>query len=567
VQENGVDEASTLRTNGEYVYAWDEEQRLVRVLRYGEQTVRAETTFKLSNADTSEVSLYLMPERLVAVAKAGFSPCFGELRFAFPQPFLQGKSLVEIYQLTDPSRPSKSSSLEFSGHILSTRRMGNQLYVISRTALIAPQDFDFSGTPQAQLANQRLLASLDDQALLPSLTFNGSKRPLVTPDRVYVPPLGPSDPKADFAIVTRIPLDAPQNFESIAVLGSIEALYVSTQSVVLATSKYSFANSAQVPIPTVDVHWIDLRNNRLGVIGSGSVEGNLSAANSDQMSWRFSEQDGVLRVVTSGSHWGARGSNRLSLLRASPAAPGMLSTLSYLPNEARSQVLGKPNEQLFGTRFIGNKLYAVTFKRTDPLYAVDLSDPRDPKITGELEIPGFSSYLHPIAEDVLLGIGKTAVDAGPEIGDGSFAWYQGVKLSLFDVSGTTPRELQSLVIGKRGSDTAVSFTHQAFSELRSSQGHEFAFPVRVHDGSVSNPRPDTYYPFKDSGLMRFRVLGQGAQTRFEALSPMLTNRAPQVDFGNLQSRRSILIDDGTLYLENGKLYLQKRGQSTVEGPF
>lgn len=68
----------------------------------------------------------------------------------------------------------------------------------------------------------------------------------------------------------------------------------------------------------------------------------------------------------------------------------MLRTVSYLPNAARPEPLGKPNETLYATRFVGNKLYAVTFRQTDPLYTVDLSNVADPRITGERQIPGFS---------------------------------------------------------------------------------------------------------------------------------------------------------------------------------
>ena len=87
-------------------------------------------------------------------------------------------------------------------------------------------------------------------------------------------------------------------------------------------------------------------------------------------------------------------------------------------------------ENLHSVRFMGEKGYLVTFKRTDPLFVIDLSVPSNPKVLGELKIPGYSDYLHPYDATHLIGVGKEAEDIATE----DFAWYQGVKLALFDVS-------------------------------------------------------------------------------------------------------------------------------------
>jgi uncharacterized secreted protein with C-terminal beta-propeller domain len=113
-----------------------------------------------------------------------------------------------------------------------------------------------------------------------------------------------------------------------------------------------------------------------------------------------------------------------------------------LPNAARPQPLGKPGEHLYASRFIGARGYLVTYRLTDPLYVLDLSDPGDPKMAGELHVEGYSDYLFPVSDTLLLGVGKDAVVDGGA-GDGRFAWYQGVKVSLIDVSepaSTLPRK-------------------------------------------------------------------------------------------------------------------------------
>jgi uncharacterized secreted protein with C-terminal beta-propeller domain len=101
----------------------------------------------------------------------------------------------------------------------------------------------------------------------------------------------------------------------------------------------------------------------------------------------------------------------------------------------------------------------VTFKKIDPLFVIDLKDPYNPRVLGKLKIPGYSDYLHPYDENHIIGIGKEAVEAE----EGSFAWYQGVKISLFDVSDVEhPKEVSKYNIGDRGTDSYALYDHKAF---------------------------------------------------------------------------------------------------------
>jgi len=108
---------------------------------------------------------------------------------------------------------------------------------------------------------------------------------------------------------------------------------------------------------------------------------------------------------------------------------------------------------------MGDKGYIVTFKKTDPLFVLDLSDPTNPTILGKLKIPGYSDYLHPIDENHLIGLGKDTVESTY----GDFAWYQGIKMAIFDVSDVNnPIELHKIIIGDRGTDSYALHDHKAF---------------------------------------------------------------------------------------------------------
>ncbi|MDH5691333.1 MAG: beta-propeller domain-containing protein, partial [Candidatus Bathyarchaeota archaeon] len=118
-----------------------------------------------------------------------------------------------------------------------------------------------------------------------------------------------------------------------------------------------------------------------------------------------------------------------------------------------------PGENFHSARFMGNRAYLVTFKKTDPLFVINLSQPTNPSVLGELHIPGYSDYLHPYDETHLIGVGKHTVEAD----EGDFAWYQGIKMSLFDVSNVTnPVQIDNVIIGDRGSDSPVLYDHKAF---------------------------------------------------------------------------------------------------------
>jgi uncharacterized secreted protein with C-terminal beta-propeller domain len=108
---------------------------------------------------------------------------------------------------------------------------------------------------------------------------------------------------------------------------------------------------------------------------------------------------------------------------------------------------------------MGDRCYLVTFQKTDPLFVINLTDPTAPTVLGELKIPGYSDYLHPYDENHLIGVGKETAEA--ESGD--FAWYQGVKISIFDVSNVSnPTQMSNVTIGDRGTDSPVLSDHKAF---------------------------------------------------------------------------------------------------------
>jgi hypothetical protein len=171
-----------------------------------------------------------------------------------------------------------------------------------------------------------------------------------------------------------------------------------------------------------------------------------------------------------------------------------------------------PGERIYSVRFMGSRAYMVTFKNTDPLFAIDLSNPASPAVLGALKIPGYSDYLHPYDETHLIGFGKETTEV-PLKGDPSdpnrtVAYYQGMKLSLFDVSDVTkPVEMFKEIIGDRGTESELLRNHKAL--LFSKERNLLAFPVTVMEipnkTAAGAGNATAYGQFKFQGAYVYRL--------------------------------------------------------------
>jgi hypothetical protein len=204
---------------------------------------------------------------------------------------------------------------------------------------------------------------------------------------------------------------------------------------------------APVPAPgpddvTTEIHAFDITAPTARYVGSGSVRGTLL----NQFS--MSEHEGYLRVATTvGQAWWGRGGAQESQVVVLAEDGGDLRQVGGVGGLGR-------DERIHAVRFLGDIGYVVTFRETDPLYTVDLSDPTSPRVLGELKIPGYSAYLHPIGEGLVLGIGQDADEQGMRLG---------AQASLFDVSDlANPRRVATLPLGGEGASSDVEYDHRAF---------------------------------------------------------------------------------------------------------
>ena len=277
----------------------------------------------------------------------------------------------------------------------------------------------------------------------------------------------------------------------------------------------------------------------------------------------------MLRVLSFGD-FSTAGVNKLTVLAPSTIVPGLLRTVSTLPNRDRTAPIGKPGERLYASRFVGNRLYAVTYQQVDPLYVIDIANPAKPEIRGELEIPGFSEYLHPLNDQLLFGVGQNTV-----VVDG-ISFFDGMKVALFDVSNPdAPRMLAEQRLGERGTGSALQRSHHAFSVFPEAEGKwRIAFPIRIHGTptpiSPSPPGWPSSKAWTHSGLYSFGVDAAGPEPQLRSEAPVIVLRASaspaQVDDA-ARGARAFQLRNGVVYVNAGRYWTARwNAPELLDGP-
>jgi uncharacterized secreted protein with C-terminal beta-propeller domain len=208
---------------------------------------------------------------------------------------------------------------------------------------------------------------------------------------------------------------------------------------------------------TTMIHKIGINNGAITYLAKGEVPGYL------KNQFAMDEYGGNLRVATTSDVWTNRGQYEYNNVFVLDGAMKTIGSLTHIAEQ----------EKIYSTRFIGDRLYMVTFKRIDPFFVIDLSTPSSPKILGKLKIPGYSDYLHPYDKTHIIGIGKET--AANEWGGVS---TKGLKLALFDVSDVEhPKQIDKVEIGDSGTDSAALSDHRAF--LFDKNKNLLVIPARV----------------------------------------------------------------------------------------
>ncbi|MCJ7816422.1 MAG: beta-propeller domain-containing protein, partial [Candidatus Aenigmarchaeota archaeon] len=503
IQVAGVDEPDIVKNDGKYIYTVSGNSIFII------DAYPAEGAQILSTINSSGVSqIFINGGRLVVFGNE--YEYYGE-----PVPLAGGvaekmiappyyrpstpKTYMHVYDISDPANPVLKRNISVEGSYFDARMIGDYVYAImnkpvyytENEPIITPMLYTESGSRPACGCSELYYFDMPDygyqfvtiaslnvkedsgdpatKVIMSGYTENMyvSERNIYISymktiswweqnDRMYnaIKPLLPASVSLKIAVVENANFTQPEKTQKMAEVfqdyynGLSETEKAEFMQKVQDATQKAYEEIAKETEKTV-IHKISIDNGQIEYKSKGEVPGHLL----NQFS--LDENNGYLRVATTTSGtWNRMGQqatpskNHVYVLDAGLAITGKLEDLA-------------PGESIYSARFIGDRAYLVTFKKIDPLFVIDLSDPNSPSLLGKLKIPGYSDYLHPYDENHIIGIGKEAVDVEGEQRD--FAWYQGVKLALFDVSDpSSPKEISKYVIGDRGTDSTALYEHKAF---------------------------------------------------------------------------------------------------------
>lgn len=446
VQESGVDEPDTAKTDGEILARID--NRRISIFDVNPAD---------ADADTPENAPSQKPKRISTLELPHAFRYAGELLLAGDRLLVIGstwrgsmsRTIVGSLDVSDPTRPTLVDTRVLDGELLSARLTGDDVRLVTSTGL---PDLGFvqpskkRSPKEAKAQNRELLATSTIEQWLPQLTHAGERSNLLDCSQVEVP--GTID-GLGFLTVVGFDVADPTDLSATGVITRSRIVYSSTDRLYLTTGHDSWCCDVvtrrteprlpgrRVDAVTTGLHAFALDGAGATYLASGEVRGSIGDR------WAMDSADGVLRVATSTVTLRGKGRNR------QPVSSQSIVTLGERGGElvelGAVDGLGV-NESIQSVRWFDDLAVLVTFRQVDPLYAVDLSDTENPRLLGELKIPGFSSYLHPIGDGQLLGLGTDATLRGRT---------RGAQASVFDLTDLSdPRRVAARTFGRNTSFTA-----------------------------------------------------------------------------------------------------------------
>lgn len=483
LQEAGVDEADLVKTDGEYFYVASND--VVKIIREAEPlTVVGEIAL-----DATIDSLYLRGDLLILLyGPSGFmgSPWIDTnmaeidtigIPYWIP---IEIKTGIAFYDVSDPSAPTELKRVEADGYLVSSRRVDDYLYVIQQFL----PDLPAPSVLETEIQNMGLEELVPFYTEIVNGLEEGASAQLVAAEDFYHPDI---DGGGSIVSILAFDLNDPNfSFSSTGAVADASIVYASTEALYFTSTYWNYSNGESLaPIQKTVVYKFDILDGLVNGQGYAGVDGRVL----NQFS--LGEYEGVLRIATTTGWSGATDADSMNHIYCLDSDDGNLEIIGRLEDLA-------PGEEIYAARFIGPKGYLVTFVTIDPLFTLDLSDPTDPQVAGELKIPGYSGYIHPFGDDYLLCIGKDAID------DDGFAWYQGVQLSIFDISDfSNPVQLHTVVIGDRGTSSDALYDHKAFTFWESNG--LLAIPIDLYEHQVTPPYPFSFGELTFNGLYVFSV--------------------------------------------------------------
>lgn len=454
VQEVGIDEPDIVKTDGKLIFVVSQGRLYVL-----DATTAIPHVLDSIALDGWDHRLLLAGERVLVISQGDphALPCedFAATEEILPPAWPQ--ITIAMIDASDPGALHELETLTVEGIFINARQTGSSVRVVISSV---PTGLEFIGPERSGMIAEVIATTRNRNAIgrttvedwLPGFVHHDRASGKTTTGLADCDGVRRPETFSGLGMLTVLTLDADSGVQPVdtdSVMTDGQLVYASPTGLYVATQQWfdweEISQTGRGPerIETVIHKFATDEPKRTDYRASGTVRGTLLNQ------FAMSEHAGYLRVAsTDQPAWWGGGSTRES----ESFVTVMAEDSDELRKVGRVGGLGR-GEQIFAVRFIGDVGYVVTFRQTDPLYTVDLSDPTDPRVRGELKILGYSAYLHPVGDGLLLGVGQDANRRGQ---------IQGTQISLFDISDLDdPTRLHAEGLG-RGTSSEVEYDHHAF---------------------------------------------------------------------------------------------------------
>ncbi len=454
IQVENVDEADIVKTDGKYIYYVVGKKIIIADITKKEELLQiAKIDFSSEKYTPSE--LYINKNKLIILGNENaYSYDTGitvkeTTNSVYKKGIYKQKTVAKIYDLSSIKEPKEERTIEIEGNYVSSRMIENNIYFIGNKSVYTNNIATYE------------IKDLDEDIYKPMYkdTLNSNSEKLIDFDKIYY---FDNIESLNYLTLAGFSIDNKKEANIQTFLGAGEKVYSSSQNIYIAKQKNVYDADTHKSLGyDTKILKFNLNNGEIKFKAEADVTGGIN----NQFS--MDENNGYFRIATTigVSSWDVddnSSSNSLYILDENLKEVGKVEGIAK-------------GEKIYSVRYVGSKAYVVTFKTMDPLFVIDLSDVKNPKILGELKIPGYSTYLHPYDETHLIGFGYDTKENSSR--DGYV--QNGLKMSMFDVTNlNNPKEMFTIKIGEKNASSPLIHDHKAL--LFSKEKNIIAFPVNVY---------------------------------------------------------------------------------------
>jgi uncharacterized secreted protein with C-terminal beta-propeller domain len=505
IQVEGVDEADIVKTDGDYLYVatnnnyYSASQNNVYIVKADPQDSRVIAKISLGN-NTYVAGLFLSQDsnRLVVIgSQYQFYAYDGAARaediMIYPY-YSNVNTFLCVYDVSEKAIPVLAQNLTLSGSYFNSRMIGNYVYtVVSQPTYLVNND-----------------------VVLPQV-YENAEASAIEPTRIYYA----DTVDTYFTFTTFIGLNimdtAQEPTNMTVMMGGTSNMYVSLGNIYVTYPTWSEQGDY------TSIYRVRVNGSELAFEAKGSVLGHVLNQ------YSMDEYNGYFRLATT-SQKNQTQQNNVYVLNMDLNITGKLENLAK-------------DERIYSARFMGDKCYLVTFRQIDPFFVLDMSKPAEPKVAGELKIPGYSSYLHPYDENHVIGLGKE---------------NSNVKLSLFDVSNVNnPTEVAKYIV--EGDYTNSEALHEPKAFLFDKEKELLVIPIsRTNYGVIDDTKGGESTAMQGGfweGAYIFKSTATGFTLRGNITHQENTSSQYYGYDYNMQVQRALYIDNTLYTVSNGKVLL------------